>query len=451
MSELLALGISHKTAPVELRERVALLESQIKPALRELRGDAEIHEAVAISTCNRTELYLVAGDPIEAETAVLALLTRQAEIRPTELADSIYSLRNCDAARHLYRVASGLESMIVGEHEVLGQVKAAYDTALEAHATGPLTNKLFNAAIATGRRVRSETAISVGRVSVPSVAVDLARETIGELAGRQVVVLGTGDMSELLADALAGQGVHTIFVANRRRERALALAQRFGGRVVGVDELPRELEHADIALASTSSPHAIVSHDALSVVMDARGGRPLLLIDIAVPRDIDPVCREIEGVTLYDIDDIEEVVSRNRSVRQGEARRAEAIIEEEIQRFAAWLGSLDAIPTIAALRSKATDIVDDVLAENEGRWESLSEKDRERITVLARTIANRLLHEPTAGLRRTGDERAHARIQLVRELFALDGEEDAIVPAGSEDQPAGEVRELRRQGRPPAG
>jgi glutamyl-tRNA reductase len=443
MSEILALGISHKTAAVALRERVALTEGRAETFLRELVADGEVHEAVAISTCNRTEIYLVVGDPVEAETRVLGMLARQADIRPTELAEAIYALRNCDAARHLYRVTAGLESMIVGEAEVQGQVKRAYETALAAGVTGPLSNRLFAAALATGKRARSETAVSESRVSVSSVAVDLIRETLGDLATRRVLVLGTGEMSELTARALSDHGAGTIFVANRRREKARELAARFHGRVVGFDELPRELELADIVLAQTASQHTIVGHDELALVMRERHGRPLLLIDIAVPRDLDPLCGELPGVTLYDIDDLQAVVRRNLHVRQAEARRAEAIVEEEIQRFAGWLGSLEVVPTIAALRARGEEIVERVLAENAGRWESLSPRDRTRVEAMTRTVVNRLLHEPTVRMKRAGGDRVHARLQVLRELFGL---EDAPEASPAEqvdgDQAAAEVREL---------
>ena len=447
MTELLALGVSHKTAPVALRERVALPDGLAEEFLGRLVADPEVHEGVVISTCNRTEVYAVAGDPVAAESTVLSMLARRAGIRPTELAEPIYSLRNCDAARHLYRVTAGLEAMIVGEAEIQGQVKRSYELALAADVTGPLTNRLFAAALATGKRVRSETAVSASRVSVPSVAVDAAREAIGELSGRRVVILGTGEMAELTAQALAHVGVATIFVANRRRERAAALAQRFGGEVVPVDALPRELERADIVLASTSAPHHIVGHDELDLVMRHRGRRPLLLIDIAVPRDVDPLCAQIAGVALYDIDDLQTVVSRNLEVRQAEAHRAGEIIEEEIQRFAGWLGTLEVMPTLAALRGHGAEIVDQVLAENDGRWEDLSPRDRERVEAIARTVANRLLHEPTLRMKRGADERIHARLQLVRELFGLDGE---ATPEQSEPEQPAEVSELaaRRAKRP---
>jgi glutamyl-tRNA reductase len=435
MSELLAIGISHKTAPVEIRERLALPDARATEFLRDLRGAAEIQEAVAISTCNRTELYLVVGDPVEAESTVLAMLARQAEIRPTELASAIYSHRNCDAARHLYRVTAGLESMIVGEAEVQGQVKRAYDAALTQEMAGPLTNRLFKAALATGKRVRSETGISERQLSLPGVAVALARELLGPLHGCEVVIVGTGETSELTARALADSGGETVFVATRRRDRALSLARRYGGRTASFDELPHVLLRADIVVAATASPHLLLEARELAEVMRDRQNRPMLLIDLAVPRDIDAACAEIPGISLYDIDDLQAVIARNRKVRQAEARKAEGIVEEEIQHFASWLGSLEVLPTIAALRARATEIAEQVLAENSSKWESASPRDIERIDALARALVNRLLHEPTLHMKELRDDRVHARMALVRELFGLSTEE---VP-----EPAQQLAEVR--------
>jgi len=423
MSELIALGISHKTAPVALRERLAFTEREAADFARKATATAEVREAVVISTCNRTEVYLVVGDPVRAESDVLGLLAGRAAIRPTELADAIYSPRNCDAARQLYRVTAGLESMILGEAEIQGQVRRAHESAMQAGCTGPLSNRLFAAALTTGKRVRSETGIGSSRVSVPSVAVDLA-------------------LSELTARALADQGAGTIFVANRHADRALSLAQRFGGSVVGLDKLPDQLLRADIVVSSTSSPHPIVGREELELVMEERGGRPLLLIDIAVPRDIDPACGELEAVALYDIDDLQAVVARNLSTRAEETPRALEIVEEEIHRFARWLGQLDALPTVSALRAHGNDLVEQVLAENAGSWESASPRDLARIEAIARAVMSRLLHEPTIRLRSLGEDHGHASIEVVRELFGL--REDAP----SEEQPAAElaeVHDLRRR------
>jgi glutamyl-tRNA reductase len=442
--ELLCLGISHKTAPVAVRERLSLTTREAQALCRDLVASDAIREAVAISTCNRTEIYLV-GDPVTAETELLGRLAARAGTRPTELADALYAPRNCDAARQLYRVVSGLESMIVGEAEIQGQTKRAYESALEAGTTGPLTNRLFTAALQTGKRVRSETAIGEGRASVSSVAVGLARDLMGpDLASRDVVIIGAGETSELTAQALAEEGVRTIFVANRRADRARSIAERFGGSVSSLHDLPERLVEADIVVASTASPHAIIGVDELALVMRERQGAPLLLIDIAVPRDVDPACGELEGVSLYDIDDLQSVVARNRSVREAERVQAEDVVEDEIQRFARWMGQLDVMPTITALREHGEAIVEQVLAENAGRWESASARDRARIEALARSVMQRLLHEPTIRLKSVDRDGGHGRVQFARELFGLaEGVPEAPEAA---DDAAADVRPLRRRG-----
>ncbi|MGI8624363.1 MAG: glutamyl-tRNA reductase [Solirubrobacteraceae bacterium] len=435
MSELLLLGTSHKTAPLALRERLALTSTGTERLLAEVLAVPDVHEAVVVSTCNRTELYLVAGDPVEAESAVVAQLARRAGLRPTELLEGVYAERNCDAARQLFRVAGGLESMVVGEAEVQGQVKRAYELALSARATGPLTNKLFRAALETGKRVRTETAIGEGRNSVASVAVDLARETLGSLEDRRVLIVGAGETAELTAQALHERGVSTLFVANRRRERAETLAHRFGGATLAFDELPGALLRADIVVASTSSPHALIEAEVLDEVMGERGGRPLLLIDLAVPRDVEPACSGLPGVTLANVDDLRAVVERHTQVRRSEARRAEGIVEEEIAAFAGWLGSLEVMPTVAALRSHADAIVASVLADNEPRWESLSERDRARVEAVARAVANRLLHEPTLQVKQADGGQRHARMHVLRELFGLTDAAPADAGALAEVRP----------------
>jgi glutamyl-tRNA reductase len=446
MNELLALGISHKTAHVELRERLAFTASAAVEFAGEAVQSAEVREAVAISTCNRTEVYLVVGDPVRAEADVLGLLAGLASIRPTELAEAIYSPRNCEAARQLFRVTAGLESMIVGEAEIQGQVKRAYEAALAAGHTGPLSNRLFSAALTAGKRVRSETAIGSSRVSVPSVAVDLAARVLGSLEDRHVTILGAGETSELTAQALAAQGAGTIFVANRHADRALGLARRFGGSVVGLDGLPEQLASADIVVSSTSSPHAIVGVEELATVIARRaerGGRALLLIDIAVPRDIDPRCGELPGVTLYDIDDLQEVVARNLNSRAEEVPRAQEIVEEEIHRFARWLGQLDTLPTVSALHEHADALVEQVLAENSERWESASARDMARTEAIARSVAKRLLHEPTIRLRSLTEERGHSSVELVRELFGL--REDFPTEEPLQSERLAEVHPIRRR------
>src|SRR5215204_1317301 len=316
MAELLALGISHKTAPLGLRERVAMTEGRAAGVLRELVEAPEVQEVAAISTCNRTELYLAAPDPVGAEALALGILAREAGTPPTELVGHLYSLRAADAGLHLFQVTAGLDSMIVGEAEVQGQVKRAYELALVEGATGPILNRLFRGALTAGGRAREETGISQKGVSIPSVAVELARRAIGDLSDKRVLVVGAGETAELVAKALVARGVATVFVANRHYDRAIGLAQRFDGTAVRFDELPEQLAGADIVVSATNSPHHIVERDGLEHVMEARPERPLLAIDLAVPRDIEPACREIAGVTVHDIDDVQQIVERNTSGRE---------------------------------------------------------------------------------------------------------------------------------------
>ncbi len=436
--QLLALGVSHKTAPVALRERLALPEGRAVRVLSELVSHDEIREAVAISTCNRTELYLVTGDPVEAENAALGALSRQAGIRPTELFGCLYSLRGLEAVRHLFGVASSLDSMIVGEAEVQGQVKRAYELALVEGVTGPVTNRLFRDALAAGKRVRTETAIGRSSVSISSVAVDLARGMLGDLSSRRVLVIGAGDNGELTARALAERGVRTVFIANRRYDRAIGLAQRFGGSAVRFDDLPAELLQSDIVVSSTSSPHQIVGREELELVAEQREGRPLLLIDIAVPRDIDPSVRDLPGIALYDMDDLQREAARNARGREVEAAHGRTLVDQEVERFSRWLASLDVVPTISALRERGEAIVEQALRENAGRWESLSEADRERVGLVTRTVISRLLHEPTTRLKRGAEsDPSYVHLQALRELFGLEpavtGEEASAAEVTSLD------------------
>jgi glutamyl-tRNA reductase len=443
MSELLALGVSHKTAPLELRERLALTEGRSVGVLGELTSSEQVREAAAISTCNRTELYLVVSDPVEAESVALGVLSRQADIRPTELLGHLYSLRAGEATRHLFRVTAGLDSMIVGEAEIQGQVKRAYELALVEGATGPILNRLFRGALTAGGRAREETGVSEKGLSISSVAVELAQRTLGDLGQRRVLVIGAGETSELVARALVARGVATVFIANRHYDRAIGLAQRFGGEAVRFDELPVQLASADIVVSATNSPHHILERDDLEQVMIGRDGRPLLLVDIAVPRDVEPSCREIAGVSLHDVDDVQQIVERNASGREAEAKRAETILDAEQRRFERWLASLEVVPTIASLRERAEEIVRRVLAENESRWEGLTEADRERLEQMARAIAGRLLHEPTLRMKRAaGSEEAYLHVTALRVLFGLDVEaEEPSTERGASVTP------LRRKGR----
>jgi len=447
LADLLALGISHKTAPLELRERLALTEGRAVGLLGELIHHDEVREAATISTCNRTEVYLCVSDPVASESFVLGLLAREAETPPTELVGHLYTLRGPEATRHLLRVTAGLESMIIGEAEVQGQVKRAYEMARVEGATGPVLNQLFRAALAAGKRARTETGISQRAMSVPTVAVDLAQRTLGDLDDRRVLVVGAGETAELTARALAARGVQAIFIANRHYDRAIGLAQRFAGSAVRIEALPDEMERADIVVASTSSPHHVIEPDELAQVMRAREGRPLLLIDLAVPRDIHPACREVPAVNLYDMDDLQALVERNVSGREADAHSADGILAAEEARFDRWLTVQDVTPTIAALRARAEEVVSRVLAENDQRWEGMTEADRERLAIAAQAIASRLLHEPTLRLRRAaGEDDAYTKVAALRELFGLDLDSEPLESPGAEVSDLRD-RQRRRDGR----
>ncbi|HEV3001594.1 MAG TPA: glutamyl-tRNA reductase [Solirubrobacteraceae bacterium] len=418
---LAAVGLSFHTAPVDLRERLALPRHRAEAALSELRAHDAVDEAVAIFTCNRTELYLAGPDGPAAAEAALRLLSDRSGVPAGQLDGAVYTLHGVDAARHLFRVASGLDSLVVGEAEIQGQVRRSFEEARQAGASGRFTYQLFNAAIRTGKRVRTETALGAGHVSVPSVAMTLARSRLGELAGRTVAVLGAGETSELTTRALAEQGVRAVIVASRGRERADALARRFGGRAVGLEELPQTLARVDIVVSATAAPRPIIAPDDVVRAMERRAGRPLLLIDLAVPRDVHHDCGRIPGVALYDVDDLQAIVAENRSLREADTDSALAIVDEEVDRFARWLGSQSVAATVSALRRHGDRVATEVLAANAGRWEALTERDHRRVEAMARSIVKRLLHGPTRRLVDGGAEDHARHAAALRSLFGLDG------------------------------
>ena len=438
MSELLALGISHKTAPLELRERLALPEGRAAGLMAEFASSGGSAEATIISTCNRTEVYLIAYDPVVAESEVLGSLASQAGIRPTELVGHLYSLRGPDAARHLFRVTAGLDSMILGEAEIQGQVKRAHELALVEGASGPILNRLFRGAIAAAGRARNETGISEKGVSVASVAVSETRRTLGDLANRQALVVGAGDTAELVARSLASSGTECVFVANRHFDRAMELAERFGGEAARVADLPERLAEPDVVVSATNSPHHLIDSELLEPVLASRDGRPLLLVDLAVPRDIEPGVRELPGVTVLDIEDLQRVVERNAATRAVEAAKAERILNAELDLFERWVDSLEVLPAVVALRERADEIVRRVLAENQDRWMNLSDADRDRVEKVTRAVAQRMLHEPTLKLKEmAGTEAAYEAVNTIRELFGLDVETD---PGGGSEATVTPIR-----------
>jgi glutamyl-tRNA reductase len=391
---LLLIGISHRVAPVELRERV-LLDLDASAALgRELA--AEGVEAVCLSTCNRTELYL-AGDGAVSGVAdrAIGLLAARAELDEAALRAVLYRLEDEAAGIHLFRVAAGLDSMVPGEGEILGQVRDAF----EAGTTGPVLDRLFSQAIHAGKKVRTETAIAESPASVSSAAAALAAQVFGDLTGCRVLLLGAGKMGELAARNLVSRGARIAVVANRSPEKAGELAQRFDGRGVALENVAAELDGVDVVLASTSAPGHVLSRADVEPALPARKGRPLFLIDIAVPRDLDPAIHELDGCYLYDIDDLQAIVVETLAGRRSEAERAETIVAAEAEKFHEWHASLDVVPAIASLRARAEEIREAELRKAEPVLGRLDESERNAIESLTAQIVNKLLHLPTVRMK----------------------------------------------------
>jgi glutamyl-tRNA reductase len=403
---LVLVGTSHRLAPVEVRERVAL---DLAGAAELARRLADGGEAVCLSTCNRTELYLAHPDPERAEGLAGAALA-EGEIE-------LYRLRDEAAALHLFRVAAGLDSLVPGEGEILGQVRAAY----EAGACGPVLDRLFRQALHAGKKVRAETAIGESPASVSSAAAALAQQVFGELEGCRVLLVGAGDVSELAARSLAARGASISSVTSRTHERAVTLAERFGGRAVPFDEVGDELAQADVVVSSTSAQGYVLTADRIP----DRKGRPLFFIDLAVPRDVEPAVAELDDCFLYDIDDLEAVVSESLSGRWREAARAESMVAHEADRFRDWQASLDVVPAIASLRERAERIRSGELAKAESRLGGLSESERQTVESLTTQIVNKLLHVPIVRLKEAAATDGTGYVEVARHLFGIGEEERA--------------------------
>jgi len=410
VTALTLVGVSHHRAPIELRERVALDLGACRAMAQRLGG-----EAVVLSTCNRTEFYLAREE--DAEEEAVAAVTELAGDRAADLAAALYRLRDEAAALHLFRVAAGLDSLVPGEGEILGQVRSAFD----AGAPGPLLDHLFRQALHTGRRVRVETAIGESPASVPSAAAALAQQVFGELRGRRVLLLGAGKISEATARNLVSRGAEIAVVANRTISHGEDLARKLGARALALDAVAAELEYADVVVSATSAAGPVVSRETVVHALRARKGRPLLLVDLAVPRDLDPAINGLEGCFLYDVDDLKGVVEETLSGRRGEAASAESLVAEEAERFRDWHAALDVVPTIASLRALAEEIRDSELARAGGR---LSETERRHVESVTSQILAKLLHLPTIRMKEAAaaaDGVVYA--DVVRHLFGL-GEEE---------------------------
>jgi glutamyl-tRNA reductase len=390
--KLLLVGTSHRLAPVEVRERVAVDADGAEALAARLAADGE---AVCLSTCNRTEVYLAADDPFEADRRATEALAELAAVDPAELEPHLYRLEEETATVHLFRVAAGLDSLVPGEGEILGQVRTAY----ERGKVGPLLDRLFSHALHTGKKVRTNTAIAESPRTTSSAAAALAAQVFGDLAGAQIAIVGAGKIGTRAARRLTKRGASLSFVANRTEARGRRLADELGGAPIPLGRLVEATETTDIVVSSTSSAGYVLTKDELARALPARKGRPLLLIDLAVPRDVDPAINELPDCYLYDIDDLEAVVHETAPGREAEFAKAEWIAATEADRFREWLATRDVVPTIASLRERAEAIRRGELAKASGRLAGLSERERKAVESLTSQIVNKLLHEPIVRLK----------------------------------------------------
>jgi len=413
------IGLNHKTAPVEIREKMALSGDQALP-YRELK-ELGCEECCILSTCNRVEITFVARDADKTAPAVRKFLFGGSDLSQEEYEKYSYLHRGQEAVTHMFRVASSLDSMIVGEPQILGQLKQAFKTAVEHGATGPILNRFLHKAFSVAKRVRTETNIGGSAVSISYAAVELAKKIFGELAGKRVMLLGAGEMAELAAEHLITQGIAEVVVVNRTVERAMNLARRFKGRAAGLDELTDRLAEADILISSTGAPGLVLEADQVRPIMRQRMNSPLFLIDIAVPRDLDPAINDIDNVYLYDIDDLQHVVDMNKSERDREAKRGEAIVREESLKFTSWLDAMEIGPTIAALRAKADEICRAELGRSLKKLSGLSDKERKSLEKMASAIAAKMLHDPIMFLKNETDPGLRTeKLAVIRRVFAID-------------------------------
>ena len=417
---VVVVGLNHRTVPLDLLERMTVPSSLLPKALADLTSREHVTEAVVLSTCNRIEVYAFAEKFHGAYQDIRNFFAEVSHVAPEEFSDHLTSLYDGDAARHLFSVASGLDSAVLGEHEILGQVRTAWEVSSAEGAVGPVLNPLFRHALEVGKRVRTETAISRNITSVSQAAVAMATDRLGGLEGRQVLVVGAGEMGEGLARALHSGGVAGIRVANRTWDRAVEVAERLGGVPVRLDDLPHHLAEVDVLLTSTGASAVILEHGDLASVVGERHGRELLVVDIAVPRDVDPAAGEIEGVTLLDMDDLREFAEVGIRERQREVTAVQAIVDAELDRYVNESTARSVAPLVASLRSRGDFVRSGELERLAARLGYLDDRQREAVEALAAGIVGKLLHEPTVRMKdAAGTARGERLAEALRDLFDL--------------------------------
>lgn len=423
---ILLIGLNHKTAPVEARERLAFNPAMLRSALTHFDATHEhahldhVKEGIILSTCNRMEVYALVNNPEIAQESILKFLSQSCNVPLNLFSEYLYILHNDQAVRHLMRVAGGLDSMVLGEPQILGQITTAYEAALSQQAAGTVLSNLFRTAIHAGKRARTETSISVNPSSISSVAASLATRLLGDLSKHKVLLIGAGEMGAVAARSLLNRGVSTITVANRTFKNAMQLAQAWNGNAITFEQLPDAMAEADIIITSTGAPHTILNRELLQPVMNHRGERPLFILDIAVPRDVDPNVTEIPNVYLHDIDDLQSQTDENMREREAEIPRVEAIIDEEVTHYLDWLSSLDVVSTITGLREQVNHLCQSELDRLFHRLH-LNEAQQELVASMGHRLINKILHEPTLRLKKeAANGNGAAYITTVRHLFALD-------------------------------
>ncbi len=422
---LLALGINHKTAPVEIREKVAFAPEKMEQALHECVNKGEVSEAAILSTCNRTELYFSLPEDETEQPDINTLLDwfcQYHQLDRKEVEPFIYLHNNNAAVQHILRVASGLDSLVLGEPQILGQIKDAYNTANQAGTIGRQLNRLFQHTFSVAKQVRTDTAIGASPVSVAFAAVSLAKRIFADLSKHTALLIGAGETTELVARHLSEQGVNKMIVANRTVERAQTLASQFDAEAIALSDMPERLVDADIIIASTASQLPILGKGAVERALKHRKHRPMFMVDIAVPRDIEPEVGKLDDVYLYTVDDLREVIEEGRQSREEAAQQAEEIVENQVEHFMGWLRSLKGVDTIRAFRSQAEEKRDEQLAL--AKKQLAAGKDPEQvITDLARTLTNKLIHEPSAQLNQAAYSGRKEMLELARELFNLENKD----------------------------
>jgi glutamyl-tRNA reductase len=436
MGQIVIVGLNHRSAPVEIRERLAFPADTIGHALRGLAERDGISEGVIVSTCNRVEVCVLADEGYKGTQSVKDFLSAYHGMPLQELAAYLYHHTEEEAVRHLFRVSSSLDSMVLGEPQILGQVKDAYGYACEFRSIGPVLDKFFTKAFSVAKRVRTETKVANSAVSVSYAAVELAKKILGDLSDKTVMLIGAGEMCELAARHLLSAGAKGILVTNRTFERAVRLAEEFDGTPVRFEELPVHLKRADIILSSTGAPHFILKREDVEEVLRIRRNRPMFFIDMAVPRDIDPDANQIDNVYVYDIDDLNNVIETNLEERQREAARAEEIVIAEVTAFRRWLESQQVTPTIVSLRKKFEEIKEAEVAKALSVLGAQDPKTRKVVESLASSILNKVLHAPISSLKRESDGRSPSEmVAVVREIFDLPEEESGEGTEAPESAP----------------